>query len=398
MKTTPIIGIYLLAAAFVCAAAEHGKHSHAPPAGIASLDVFANGNTTHLLVAEYAPGADTPTLQHRRSDDAGASWNNPVRVDSPGAKGSIPFRPHRGMEPQVAAQGERLVAAWTTPGTDRFGSGPMATALSSDGGKSWKPGPNPADDGLTTGHGFIDLTADAQGQFHLVWLDSRDGKQGVRHARSADGGRHWSKNTTVKAQSCECCWNIVAADKRGGLHVLFRDQSPRDMALASSTDGGARWQSPVVVGDFDWEFSGCPHVGGGLAVSHAPTGLVLDAIVWSGAVGKSGVSHLRSTDAGRSWSAPYRLCNGDGRRADLAALDSRRLAATWEVVGEDESYVLSAQSADGGKSWSLARRLSAKGASAAYPRVIATPQGFRVFWTETVSGATGQWRMEKLSP
>jgi hypothetical protein len=388
--------LLLVASLLTAPAAEHGKHAHATPVGVASLDVFAREDTIHLLVAEYAPGADTPTLHHRRSDDAGASWTNPVRVDAPGAKGSTPFRPHRGMDPQIAAAGSRLVAAWTTPGTDRFGSGPMATALSSDGGRTWLPGPNPADDGLTTGHGFLDLTADAQGQFHLVWLDSRDGKQGVRHARSADGGRHWSKNTTVKPQSCECCWNIIAAGARGGLHVLFRDQSPRDMMLATSTDGGARWQPPVVVGDFNWEFSGCPHVGGGLAVTETPGAPVLDALVWSGAVGQPGVSHLRSVDGGRAWSAPRRLCNGDGRRGDIAAQGANRVAAAWEVVGEDESFVMAAHSTDGGKSWAPARRLSAKGRSAAYPRVVATPQGFRVFWTEAAPGAPGAWRMEKL--
>lgn len=121
---------------------------------------------------------------YRGSEDGGEKWSEPVCVD----KGMPPpDKASRGMDAQIAGASDRLVAVWETKGTDAWGGGPMATAISSDGGKTWKPGPNPADDGATSGHRFIDVAADEDGAFHLVWLDGRAGKQGLQYARSGDG-------------------------------------------------------------------------------------------------------------------------------------------------------------------------------------------------------------------
>lgn len=229
-------------------------HHHEEVVGVRSLDISGGGDRLHILFAEQRTGEAKPLLLHQRSDDAGVNWREPVRVD---AASPPAFSPRRGMDPQIAADGERLIAVWTTAGTDRWGSGPMATALSRDGGRSWKPGPNPADDGLTTGHGFIDLTADAAGTFHLTWLDSRDGKQGLRYARSSDAGGTWSANATVMAQTCECCANTIAAGSGGIVGILYRGHDPRDMHLALSTDDGRAWTSHRA-GSFDWKFPGCP--------------------------------------------------------------------------------------------------------------------------------------------
>ena len=358
--------------------------------GVDSLDVAVDGSTIHLLLADYATNSKTPALLHLRSTDAGASWSKPARVDT-GA--TSPLAPHRGMDAQLAASGAKLVALWGTAGTGLFGSGPIATALSEDGGATWKPGPNPADDGLTTGHGFVDIGADAAGTFHLVWLDSRDGKQGLRYAASTDGGKAWSKNATLKPETCECCWNTLALGPDGSLHALFRDKHPRDMAVISSTDHGKRWTDPARVGRFNWDFTGCPHVGGGRAVS----GKTLHALVWTGATGHGGAYHISSPDQGQSWSAPQRLGDADARRGDLASASSQSLAAVWDRVADGESTVLGATSADGGKTWSEPKPLSTKGNNAAYPRVVPAANGYRVFWTESVTGQPTAWKTATLA-
>ena len=376
--------------------AGHGNPSAAKPAmkavarlGVESLDVYADGATLHLLLASYPATNQPPVLLHQRSTDAGVTWSAPVRVD---AGATAPKSPHRGMDAQLAARGSQLIALWGTAGTGLFGSGPIATARSDDGGATWKPGPNPADDGLTTGHGFVDIGADAAGTFHLVWLDSRDGKQGLRYAASADGGKSWSKNTTLKPETCECCWNTLALGPDGSLHALFRDKSPRDMAVISSTDHGKRWTDPARVGRFNWDFTGCPHVGGGLAVS----GKTLHALVWTGATGHGGAYHISSPDQGQSWSAPQRLGDADARRGDLASAGAQHLAAVWDRVADGESTVLGATSADGGKTWSEPKPLSTKGNNAAYPRVVPAANGYRVFWTESITGQPTAWKTATL--
>ncbi len=358
--------------------------------GVESLDVVVDGQAIHLLLANYDTNSKSPALLHTRSTDGGGTWSAPVRVDG---RGIPPKSPHRGMDAQLAAHGPKLIALWGTAGTGLFGSGPIATARSEDGGATWMPGPNPADDGLTTGHGFVDIAADSSGTFHLVWLDSRDGKQGLRYAQSKDAGQSWSKNATLKSDTCECCWNTLALGADGSVHALFRDKNPRDMAVISSANGGSRWSEPAKVGRFNWEFAGCPHVGGGLA----RRGSAMHALVWTGATGHGGAYHLVSGDQGQSWSAPQRLGDSDARRGDIASAGPSSLAAVWDRVGDGESTVLGATSTDGGKSWSVAKQLSPKGVNAAYPRVVALAGSYRVFWTESVPGAPGVWKTASLA-
>jgi len=357
--------------------------------GIESLDVTVAGGTLHLLLGRYEPDTKVPTLLHQRSTDAGASWSTATRVD---AGATAPKSPHRGMDAQLAAHGKKLVALWGTAGTGLFGSGPIATARSEDDGATWQPGPNPADDNLTTGHGFVDIAADAAGTFHLVWLDSRDGKQGLRYTQSKDGGKSWAKNITLKPETCECCWNTLTLGGDGSVYTLYRDKLPRDMAVIASTDGGAHWSDPAKVGRFNWDFTGCPHVGGGLAVR----GSSLHALVWTGATGHGGTYHLSSPGQGQPWSAPQRLGDADARRGDLASAGAQSLAAVWDRVADGESTVHAARSADGGKTWSEPKQLSSKGVNAAYPRVVTVAGEYRVFWTESATGQPSVWRTSAL--
>jgi hypothetical protein len=174
----------------------------------------------------------------------------------------------------------------------------------------------------------------------------------------------------------------------GNVHVLFRDKDPRDMALVTLTPGGASWKPPVPVGKFDWQFGGCPHVGGGLKAE----GSRLHALVWTGADGRMGVHHTVSTNAGATWSPPRRVCDGKGRRGDLAVIGPK-LVVAWDALGDGHSEVWLAESGDGGSTWTAPRQVSAAGISANYPRVVATTAGARVFWTEAGSSGYARWQM-----
>ncbi|MCD6048899.1 MAG: sialidase [Verrucomicrobia bacterium] len=359
-------------------AAEHGEA--VKRVGIHSLDVYADGDTMHLLVADYQPNGH-PILLHQRSTDGGKTWSTRTRADA----GIIaPSTPHRGMDAQIAATGDKLVAVWMIKGTGNFNSGPLVTTISADGGKTWRPGPNPADDGLTTGHSFSDLCADSTGAFHLAWLDSRDGRQGLRYARSADGGISWQKNQTLKTDTCECCWNKLATGPTGPL-ILFRDKKPRDMAILTSPDGGSKWNKQTAVGKFKWDFTGCPHVGGGLATEVKGKDTLIHSVVWTGMPEKSGTYHVVSHNNGRTWSKPQRLGTNSARRGDIAT-GPKGVAMVWEESGDGETAIFMAQSTAGGKKWSAPLRITEASSSAAYPRIIGTKDGFRIFWTEIESG------------
>jgi Neuraminidase (sialidase) len=369
------------------------KHDHHADLGVTSMDVYAEGNRLHLLIARRTEPDHAPQLEYSRSDDGGETWTAPVSVDS----GQPPPEPaHRGMDAQVAAAGDRVVALWTTEGkADRFGRGPMACARSTDGGKTWSAGANPSDDGQAIGHAFIDLAADASGVFHAVWLDGRerDGAsgastrpaagKGLRYARSDDAGASWSANRTLDGQTCECCWNTIAVGRDGKLFVLYRDFEPRDMAIVCSDDAGRTWSRPVTVGEFNWTINGCPHVGGALALPADPTNSQMYAAVWTAKDDTArGAYVLSSPDAGRSWSEPRLL--GDARpwHPDIACGDGEVVAA-WDAYVEGGTAVFVSRSTAAGRTWSAPQRYNSESSSATHPRIVHTHTGFRVFWTES---------------
>lgn len=349
-----------------------------------SLDICAEQGSLHLI-AGWSQGG----LFYQRSNDGGASWSAPVRVDQ-GAP--PPFGLRRGADAQIAAYGDTLVAVWTTAGTDPWGAGPMVTALSFDGGRHWKQGPNPADDGSTLGHGFIDIAADQQGRFHMTWLDSRDGRQGVRYARSEDQGVSWTKNRTLKANSCECCPNRIATGPGNQVAVLFRDGQPRDMRVVLC-ENGDNWRALGVAGDFQWQFNGCPHVGGALAMGVA----AVHTAVWTGQTGSSGVYYLRWSDG--MWTPPLLLA-AKATHPDLA-VSGDTVAVAWQQSDGTTTSIWTAICK--GQRWSAARQIS--GADAVGPRIVPIGDGFRVFWsakTQTSGSAAntklGVFESELLRP
>lgn len=312
-----ILTVCAVAAIGLPLAAQHQPSSHpaaTAPRGVTAIDVYPNGDRLELLIADDRAGGYV--LQHLFSTDGGATWSAPRPIEP--SRGRL-VRPGRNMDPQIVAAGAQLVAIWTGPGTvSRWGGGNLATAISRDGGATWSPGPVPNDDTSGRDHAFIDALADGRGAFHLVWLDPRDGRQGLRYARSLDGGASWQANISIDDTTCECCWNTLALGWEGTPLVLYRD-IPRDMAMARSEDGGRTWQRTGEVGDFNWDIQACPDVGGG--VTRGREAGELFSIVFTGAEEHRGVYTLRSTDNGRTWQAPLRVGSDRAWHADIAYAD-----------------------------------------------------------------------------
>ena len=369
------------------ATAEHAHGEGGSSRSVLSVDVYGTADTVDLLTAETEGAGSAPQLWYRRSQDGGRSWAQPVRV---GVGMPIPHHPHRSNDPQIGSIGRQVIAIWGSAGRGFRGSGPMVTARSSDGGRTWTRGPNPADDDRYDGHGFADIAARG-GRFHLTWLDSRSGAQGVRYASSSDGGASWSRNVSVRSTSCECCWNTLLPARGRAVYLLFRGKAPRDMGIAASRDDGGTWKELGPVGAFNWQIEACPHTGGALASAGQGASERLHAVVWTGKSGERGVHHLYSRDAGATWNAQARLGGEYAQRADLAA-GGNELAAVWDEPVGEKGAVFIARSKNGGADWTRPMKLSADGSSAVYPRIVATPSNFLVVWTEG-TGAAGRLRM-----
>ncbi len=366
--------LFLLSLLCFSALMAVSAHEHPAVTGVTSMDVFSDGQSTHLLYSKATTGG-APGVFYQRSDD-GKSYSSPVRID----EGLEPPTPaHRGMDLQIAASGKHIVAVWEAKGTDRWGGGPMVSKISDDNGASWKNGPNPANDGSTEGHNFMDMTANGS-SFHIVWLDVRSGKKGLRYARSADGGTSWEANQTLDPNTCECCWNTIVSAPQSKVGVLYRKKDPRDMAFLSSTDNGKHWSEPTYVGKFNWTIDGCPHVGGGLSIDDAKNPKYY-ATVWTAKTAESeGVYILSSADGGKTWTDPKLLGGKNSWHNDLVCGSKNRIAAVWD--DREKHAIFASTSTDSGKSWTEPKLLSAKGVTASHPRVLFNNDVFQVFWTE----------------
>ena len=366
-------------------AAEHG-HAHHAPDGVQTIDFYSQGNTIHMLFTEFKN--HQPLINYQRLRPNG-KWSKPVRVDE-GL--SAAHGPHRGHDPAIAASGKQLVALWMMKGSGFHDSGPLVCARSEDGGKTWQGGATPADDGSNAGHAFFDIAADGEGRFHCVWLDSRDGAQGLRYSSSTDGGKTWAKNITLKANTCECCWNSMIVHQ-GKVHVMFRDKDPRDMSMVSFEAGKPVAPKPAVVGDFRWDIDGCPHIGGGLASARSGQ---LHAVVYTGNLGKVGVHHVSSVD-GLQWGLPRKISGYDAHKSDVGTLGKDKVVVAWDESAEGFSEAKYRWSANGGLTWSAPVTLSQPGIEASYPRVVSTKDDLWIFWTESQHGWPGKWKSHKVT-
>lgn len=346
-------------------------------AGVSSLDVYREKNVIHVLVAGQSTTSKMATARYLRSDDGGRYWSPAITLEQ-----SIPppTLARRGNDVQIAATRERILAVWQTAG-EFPGMGPIVIAMSSDGGKTWKTGNTP---GVGGDQAHMDLGADRQGNFHMVWLDDREekGYQGLRYARSTDGGQHWEVSVTLDDSTCSCCWNTLGVTPEGQVQVLYRDLKPHDMSLVQSTDGGRHWQHAGSVGDFRWDFDGCPHAGGGLAYVTEDNNTILHSIVWTGYGNNTGLHYLRSDNNGKRWTLSRRIGTDEALHSDITVIDRQHLAAVWDTLSADGGAIYMAASRDNGMTWSTPKRLSQLGTSATHPRIVTTPHGALTIWTE----------------
>jgi hypothetical protein len=356
---------------------------------ISTFDVYVDEDVIHVFAGGKVSDEDKQIkLRYTRSEDGGRNWLDPVNLSNlPASINS------RGNDIQLAAKGNHLLAVWQSKG-ELPGMGPMVSAYSQDNGTTWKQGTNPAANNAGD-QSHIDLIADHHGLFHAVWLEDpeENGYQSLRYSRSVNWGKRWSQAATLDDSTCSCCWNTLALSPENGLNILYRDMKPRDMSLLQPSDDGKTWRHISTVGEFAWQFDGCPHVGGSLAYTEADNPKQVHSLVWTGVEGKSGLYHLSSNDDGKSWSTPQKLGNA-AIHSDIAAFDGN-IVALWDEMEPDGASIFYAKSKDGGATWLTATRLTTANHVATHPRLVATKHGLLALWTEKPSKQPGQlaWQL-----
>jgi hypothetical protein len=322
-----------------------------------------------------------PGVRYIQSLDAGGTWSTPVTVN----ENIAPVKKSkRGNDFQIAASGQTIMAIWSTQGSEPW-VGVISAALSLDQGKTWRQVPSPVSSEFSViNQGYYDLTADQHGDFHMTWLDDREesgNTQGLRYASFQTKTSTWTHHAHLERTSCTCCWSSITTDKKGGIHVLYRDDSPRDMMLLSSLDKGLSWQAPQSVWDFNWMFVGCPHQGGGIATTEVNSETIVHNIIWNGSEDRRGLYYRQLKLSGIDDVPLVPLGDETSASGDIATIDDR-VGLIYVTGMAENKQVVVRLSDDHGVSWQKEQSLSALGAEPSHPRIVATSEGFRFFWTD----------------
>ena len=284
-----------------------------------------------------------------RYDSEGATSGSPVMVNQQAGVATA----WRGDPPSVAVADRSVYVLWTArveadgkKGTDIYFS------VSHDQGKSFASPVKVNDDKLPGAHGMHSLAVANDGKIYAAWLDERNIIQpkpskhaGGHHmesnrelfvAYSTDGGKTFSANRKVAENVCPCCKTALAVSSDGTLYASWRQVLPgnfRHIAVASSTDGGASFSSPVIVSDDKWMLQGCPVSGPSLSADASGT----LKVVWyaAGENDAPGLYFAETRDKGRTFS-PRSLVMQEtvkGTPAIVGAND--RAVAIWQgAVGQ----------------------------------------------------------------
>ncbi|HLM24401.1 MAG TPA: sialidase family protein, partial [Pyrinomonadaceae bacterium] len=256
----------------------------------------------------------------------------------------------RGDQPSVAvASNGAVYVLWTaqveageTHGTDIY------LSSSTDGGQSFASEVKVNDDKALGAHGMHSLAVAKDGRIYASWLDERnvhaptpstkaeghhmESNRELYVAYSTDGGLTFSVNRKVASDVCPCCKTALAVSAYGTLYAGWRQVLPgnyRHIAVASSTDGGTKFSTPVIVSDDRWMLQGCPVSGPSLSVDAASGSL---KVAWyaAGESGAPGVYFAESKDKGHSFSPRQLLSQENVRGTPALVVRNGNVIALWQ--------------------------------------------------------------------
>jgi hypothetical protein len=319
---------------------------------------------THLAIAAFviaqmagrepqlAAGPDTVALAYGSdtriyvavSKDRGETFSPPVLVAEPKV---LQLNRHRG--PRVAVVGNALVV-------NAVADGDLMSWRSIDGGKTWSKGvrvdsvPTAAREGLHT------LASDGKGNLFAAWLDLRNGGTKLYGAWSRDAGKTWARDALLYESPdgtiCTCCAPSAVFDEKGGVDLMFRNAvgGSRDLWVMHSHDRET-FGKPEKLGSGTWKIDACPMDGGGIARDGAKT-----ITAWR-----------REEDIYVDEPGKAEQKIGTGKDVAIAA-------------GRDRVWALWV-SKDGLEAWSGSGQPLSLAKAAAFPSVIALPEGgFLAAW------------------
>lgn len=306
------------------------------------------------------------------------------------------------VPPKIAyAPDGRLYAAYLVtkivPGM-RWPQNALRFAVSRDGGRRWDAPSTVTGDAVFGSYDDHALFVAPDGSVFLTWLaEVAHDTSHTFFARSTDGGKTWSKPMVIDSdRSCPCCRTTMAAGPDGSLYVAWRKRfagDERDIVVAKSNDKGATWSAPVRVYNDRWAVNYCPDAGPSIKADSEGT---VHVAWWTGKNGRAGTQYARSTDGGRTFTAPVDLGLAQQSRAAHIQLavghgaQKGLVVAAWDDGTRMVPQIVVRVSRDGGRTFAPASAISAPENQAGYPVVTLRGDTAIVAWQERSLGAAAE--------
>ncbi|HKY20189.1 MAG TPA: hypothetical protein VJM31_03125 [Vicinamibacterales bacterium] len=340
------------------------------------------------------------------SADGGATFSEPRRVnDVAGDASSNAEQP-----PRVAISGSTVTVVWPSR---LSGTSAIRWSRSTDSGVTFSPAATLHDPSIKGARGWHSIAAGRDGAVHVVWLDGRDAvpaapgrarpRHGVSgHAGHGSGGAHGGAprqdvyeaviapdgaiaESHVARDVCFCCKTAVGVGSTGRVNVVWRHifpESMRDIAMATSADGGRTFSPLARVSEDQWRLSGCPDDGPAMAMGAGDSAHLVWPTLVNEPMPRKAIFYTITTD-GRSFTPRTRLSGDeqeDAGHPQIAADAAGNVAAVWDEQQGDARRIVM-RLAKAGRGFDGPRVLNNQ-SSAFHPHIVAAETGFLVAWPE----------------
>jgi len=324
------------------------------------------------------------------SDNQGKTFSTPVLVNP-----ELEFVAADGENrPKILVAGNGNIYVSYTQSMETPFAGNVRFSRSVDGGKSFST-PVTVNDNLEPfTHRFDSMGINERGQIYIAWLDKRDAsdanKKGekysgiaVYYAVSDDEGKSFRANIKAADHSCECCRVAMAMDTDGTPVIAWRQiygKNVRDHAMLR-LDGKSQ---PVRVSNDNWEVDACPHHGP--AISIASDG-VYHFVWFNNAPERHGLFYAYSSDQGKNFSVPMNFGNFKAQASHPYVLSlGQRVFIAWKEFDGEAGGIYLMRSSDGGKSWSMPRKIASTADASDHPWLIADGEKAYLSWNTLAEG------------
>jgi hypothetical protein len=419
--------LLLAGAALVAAPAPAPASLQVPGRASAHVSLAADGAFVVAVWAGSLPGGATD-IYASASRDGGSTFSLPARVNATAGDARVNGEqpPRAALTPRPGAAPE-ITVVWTAKGA---AGTRLQTARSGDGGRTFTTVVVPGTD--TAGNrGWEAITAAGPGRVHLVWLDHRRLAQADAAKSSSAPAAHHDHTASAGAQHdgvamaqlselyvgtlgeaaipprgitggvCYCCKTALATGPDGTVNIAWRHVYPgnlRDIAFASSTDGGRSFTAPLRVSEDKWQLHGCPDDGPAMAVD--PDSRV--HLIWPTLVqGRTaqptiGLFSAAARRGGR-FSPRVPIPTEGLPHHPQIAIAGGSVVAAWDELKSGVRQVVVARAPLGERQLTFSRWIVSGSTGGVYPSLVATGRGAVVAWT-AAAGATSTVKVVPIPP